>query len=106
MFKAKFEQGADISDKQAVLNISKQFNLETQVSEAINNPDSKAFKKFREYNNIKKQKQIYATPTLIINNNLIILPKHTANNANLMVENLIEILQDLQCRQYALCNKQ
>jgi len=105
MFKVKFEQREDISDKQVVLKISRKFNLDTQVAAAINNADSEEVRKFSEYNDLKKQNKIYATPTLIINDNILVMPKHSANNTNLMVENLLEILKNLQCRQYAICYK-
>ncbi len=103
IFNAKFGQNADISDKQVVLKISKQFNLENKVAAALNDPDSKAAKKLQQYNILKKQLKIYATPTIVVNRNLRIMPKHTANNTNLMVENILEILQDIQCRKFANC---
>ena len=66
-FEAKFEEGADISNKNILLKIYRKFNLYTQVATVINNAESKELRKFAEYNNLKKQNKIYATPTLIIN---------------------------------------
>ena len=103
LFDAYFRDRKDISDKNVILALAEQNELKDQVAAALNNPASAAMQMFKKYNELKKQFKIYSTPTLIINDNLLILPKHTADNANLMVENTIEILQDIHCRQHKLC---
>ncbi len=103
IFKARFEHNADIGQRQVIIDIAGQFNLASQVRDALYNDDSGIEKKFAQGMQLKHQYDIHVTPTIMINDNLRVLPKHTGNNTNLMVDNLVEILLDIQCRQYALC---
>lgn len=98
VFAAKFEQNQNISDKQIIINIATQFKIREQVKFALN-INSAIEKKFHKYQYEKEGNDIHATPSIIINNNLQVLPKHTGNNTNLMLDNLHEILLDLQHRQ-------
>ena len=104
LFNAKFEQGIDLNNKQDILAIVKNYDLDQKLLSAINNPNSRAAKKLKHFQELKKKNKIYATPTLIINNNLRIMPSHTGNNTNLMMENVSEVLFDIVCRQYGVCN--
>ena len=99
IFTAKFEQNLDISDKQTIINIATQFKIRDQVIAVLNDDNSAIQKKFQDYQQEKEENDIHATPNIIINNNLQVLPKHTGNSTNLMLENLLEILHDLQHRQ-------
>jgi len=99
VFTAKFEQNLDISDQQTIINIATRFKIRDQVIAALNDDNSAVKKKFQDYQQQKEEDDIHATPNIIINNNLQVLPKHTGNNTNLMLENLREILLDLQQRQ-------
>lgn len=99
VFAAKFEQNINISDKQTIIKIANQFKIRDQVIVALNDNNSTIKKKFQNYQYEKEGNDIHATPSVIINNNLQVLPKHTGSNTNLMLDNLREILLDLQRRQ-------
>ena len=99
IFAAKFEKNLDISNKQTIINLATQFKIRDQVIAVLNNNNSAIKKKFQDYQYQKEGNDIHATPSVIINNNLLVLPKHTGNNTNLMLDNLGEILLDMQHRQ-------
>ena len=104
LFSARFENNIDISNKTEILKIMTRYNLVRQTEKALNNPQSKENILFKHYRTLKKKNAIYSTPTIIINNNLKVLPEHTANNTNLMVENVSDILNDMLCRKTGQCN--
>lgn len=103
LFHAGFEQHIDISDRQTVLSLARQTGLENIVREAFDKPDSDAARQFAQGMALMKKYSIRRTPAAIINEHLHVNPSHSADNTNLMAENLRGILLDMQCRQYALC---
>ena len=104
VFAAKFERNADIGDRQVIVDIATTLGLGERIHAVLNRQDETIEEKFRRYREMKERNHIRTTPTLIINDNLRVLAKDTANNTNLLMENLSTILLDIQCRQYAVCD--
>ncbi len=104
IFKAKFEDDIDIDDKHEVIRLAAKFGLATPVRQALASPESGAAIQYQKGMQTKRRKNIAVTPTIFINNNLAILPRHTGNNTQLLVENVREILLDMQCRQHHACD--
>lgn len=104
VFKAKFEDKLNIDNKDSILKIAKSLNLEGIIKKAINKESADINQQYKAIIKLKEKYKLYATPTLVINDNLLVLPKHTADNTNQLIENTKEILLDMQCRQYAICD--
>ena len=103
LFQAHFENHIDINRQTKVLGIVKQWHLDKELQTVFNNKNHTLWKRFRQGQRLKKKQGIYATPTIIINNNLRVLPKHTGDNTNLLIDNLKTILLDMKCRQLNQC---
>lgn len=104
LFAARFEQKVDLSDKRAVVNVMQRFGINTQVEEAINDTSSKAWREYELAQAEKDEWDVHETPMVLINKKLRVTPKHSAENTNLMLENLQEILLDIQCRRTGACD--
>jgi len=104
MFKAKFEDGKDIDDKETVIQLAAQLGLGGEARQAIDQEFPAVNRRYAQIQELKKNYKLYATPTLVINDNVRVLPEHTADNTNLLIENTREILLDMQCRQHAACD--
>ena len=103
LYKAKFEENKDIDQKETIIAVAEQLGLAEKARQAINQELPGINQQFSEIMKLKETYKLYVTPTIVINNNVLVLPEHTADNTNLLLENTREILQDMQCRQYAVC---
>lgn len=104
VFEAKFKHNQDIGDKNVLLKIAAGIGIEHQVREAFSSNHKKYAAKFKQGMKRKQRLGVTVTPTLFINNNIRVLPGHTADNTQLQLENIREILLDIQCRQYQACD--
>lgn len=104
VFHAKFEENADIDNQETLLRLAKALNLEPQVQQVFSKSRTTEDYEFQRGMNLKDARNVIRTPTVFINSNIKVTPANTGDNTNLMVENLLEILFDLQCRQQAVCN--
>ncbi|MDH5182792.1 MAG: multiheme c-type cytochrome [Gammaproteobacteria bacterium] len=103
LFDARFEQKVDLGDKQAVVKVMQRFGIEKQVAQAIDDTKSKAWREYEQAQAERDKWNVHETPTVLINRKIKVTPKHSAENTNLMLENLQEILLDIQCRKDSNC---
>lgn len=103
VFRAKFEQQADIGDRQVIIGIAETLGIGPAVRRALADPGSQAAQAFNRGMDLRQRYQVTVTPTLVLNDNLRVLPKHTGDNTELLMENLRDILLDMQCRQSPAC---
>jgi len=104
LFKARFEDHLDLDDAKIIVAFAGRFGLQQAVETALGNPSSKAAREYQVGMARRKQLNIDTTPTLVINDNLMVLSSHTGNNTELQLENTREILLDMQCRQSQTCD--
>lgn len=104
VFEAKFKYDQDIGSKDVLLKIAAGIGIESQVRDAIASGHTEFAVTFRQGMERKQRLGVTVTPTLFINDNIRVLPDHTADNTQLQLENIREILLDIQCRQYRACD--
>ncbi len=103
VFVENFEYLEEISRAEFIIGLADNMGLGADVRQAFDELDTEIDKQFEQGMKRKDQLGVDQTPTLIVNGNLRIAPRNTADNTGLLIENLEEILADIQCRQHGIC---
>ncbi len=93
LFRAKFEEGRNISDVAVIIQVGEQVGLGEEWRQGLIAGEAAA--DARENLNLAAKWRVEETPTLIVNGRIVVSPHPTGDDVDKMAQNLDRIIQSL-----------